>query len=95
MTWEQENVTVEKVLGSETGNKHQEFSQMFTRISRHQSEEMKQKALQISGAKEFLTELLKIIYKLGPGTVAYACSLRYVGGRDTEDGGLRPAWAKS
>jgi hypothetical protein len=27
--------------------------------------------------------------------VAHACNPNYLGGRDWEDGGLRPAWAKS
>jgi hypothetical protein len=31
---------------------------------------------------------------LGKGMVAPACNLSYLGGRDWQNGGLRPAWTK-
>jgi hypothetical protein len=33
--------------------------------------------------------------KKKPGTVAHAYKLSYLGARDEEDCGLKPAWAKS
>jgi hypothetical protein len=45
-----------------------------------------------SGSRYLL--LLKLI-PLQPGAVAHACNSSYSGGRDWEDGGSRPAWAKS